>query len=71
MDWLTTIPLIVALIGNLGALALQTVAVRLLTIVPAVFFVGGISAAALMAICRWWLKRATGELDMLHSPARH
>jgi hypothetical protein len=71
MDWLTTIPLIVGVIGNLSALALQALAVRLLTILLAVLIIGGVSVFAVTAFAWLWVKGAIGVPHASPSMARH
>ena len=61
MDSLTTLPLIVGGIANVSAGALQALAERLLTIVLAVFIIGGVSVFALTAFAWLWLKHAVGR----------
>ena len=61
MDMLTTIPLIVGVIGNLSAITLQLLAERLLTIVLAGLVVGSVTVWALTELLWLWIKRATGE----------
>ena len=68
MDWLTTIPLIVGVIGNLSACAMEALAERLLTIVAATFIIGSVSVVALTAFARVWIK---GAIDEMHRRARH
>ena len=65
MDWLTTIPLIVGVIGNLSACAMEALAERLLTIVAATFIIGSVSVVALTAFARVWIK---GAIDEMHPP---
>ena len=60
MDCLTTLPLIVGVIGNVSAGALQVLAERLLTILLAVFIIGGVSIFAVTAFAWLWLKHAIG-----------
>ena len=60
MDSLTTLPLIVGAIGNVGAGALTALAERLLTILLAIFIIGGVSIFALTAFAWLWIKRAVG-----------
>ena len=60
MDCLATIPLIVGVIGNLSAGALEALAERLLTILLAGFLIGGVSVFALTAFAWLWIKRAIG-----------
>jgi hypothetical protein len=60
MDSLTTLPLIVGAIGNVGAGALEALAERLLTILLAIFIIGGVSIFALTAFAWLWIKRAVG-----------
>lgn len=71
MDWLTTIPLVVGVIGNLSTLVLQALAERLLTILLAVFIIGGVSAFAVTAFAWLWIKRAIGEPHAAPSMAPH
>jgi hypothetical protein len=71
MDWLTTIPLIVGVIGKLCALALEALAERLLTILLAVLIIGGASVFALTAFAWLWVKHAIGEHHASPSMARH
>ena len=60
MDSLTTLPLIVGAIGNVGAGALAALAERLLTILLAFFIIGGVGVFALTAFAWLWLKHAIG-----------
>jgi hypothetical protein len=71
MDWLTTLPLLVAVIGELATATLQALADRLLTIVSAVVVIGGVSVSAVTAAAGRWLKHAIAELHATHSLARH
>jgi hypothetical protein len=61
MDCLTTLPLIVGAIGNVSAGALVALAERLLTILLAIFIIGGVSVFALTAFAWLWLKHAIGR----------
>ena len=60
MDSLTTLPLIVGAIGNVSAGASVALAERLLTILLAVFIIGGVSIFAVTAFAWLWLKHAIG-----------
>jgi hypothetical protein len=60
MDSLTTLPLIVGAIGNVSAGALEVLADRLLTILLAVFIIGGVGVFALTAFAWPWIKHAIG-----------
>ena len=60
MDCLTTLPLIVGAIGNVSAGASVALAERLLTILLAIFIIGGISGFALTAFAWLWIKRTIG-----------
>ena len=71
MDWLTTIPLVVGVIGNLSVLALEALAERLLTILLAVFIIGSVSVFALTALAWLWIKRVIGERHASPIMARH
>jgi hypothetical protein len=71
MDWLTTIPLVVGVISNLSAFALEALAERLLTILLAVFIISSVSVFALTAFAWLWIKRAIGEHHASQSTARH
>jgi hypothetical protein len=71
MDWLTTLPLVVGGIGNLGAFALEALAERLLTILLAVMIVGSLSVFALTAFTWLWIRHAVGEHHALPSMAPH
>jgi hypothetical protein len=71
MDWLTTIPLIVGVIGNLSALALAALAERLLTILLAILIIGGVSVFAVSAFAWLWIRSAIGEPHASPSMARH
>jgi bacteriorhodopsin len=71
MDWLTTIPLIVGVISNLSALAMETLAQRLVTIMLAVVIIGGVGVFALSAFAWLWLKRTVVELQPPATTARH
>ena len=61
MDCLTTLPLIVGAIGNVSAGASVALAERLLTILLAIFIVGGVSVFVLTAFAWLWIKHAFGE----------
>ena len=61
MDCLTTLPLIVGAIGNLSAGAMQVLAERLLTILLAIFLIGGVGGFAITAFAWLWIKHAFGE----------
>ncbi len=61
MDCLTTLPLIVGVIGNLSAGAMQVLAERLLTILLAIFLIGGVSVFAITGFAWLWIKHAFGE----------
>ena len=71
MDWLTTIPLIVGVISNLSAIALESLAERLLTIVLAGLIVGSVGVWALTELAWLLIKRAIGELHALPRPLPH
>jgi hypothetical protein len=71
MDRLTRIPLIIGVIGNLSAFALETLAERLLTILLAAFIIGSVSVFALTAFAWLWIKRAIGEQHASPSMTRH
>jgi hypothetical protein len=71
MDWLTTIPLIVGVISNLGALALMALAEQLLTIVLPALIIGSVGVFVLTVFARLWIKRTIGELPGVPSAARH
>lgn len=71
MDWLTTFPLVVGAIGNIGASALAALAERLLTILLAVLIIGGVSVFAVTAFTWLWIKRWIGEQHPSPSAARH
>jgi len=60
MDCLTTLPLIVGAIGNVGAGALQALAERLLTILLAFFIIGSVGVFAVTAFAWLWVKHAFG-----------
>jgi len=60
MDCLTTLPLIVGAIGNVSAGALVALAERLLTILLAVFIIGGVGGFAITAFAWLWIKHAFG-----------
>jgi hypothetical protein len=61
MDCLTTLPLIVGVIGNVSACAMQALAERLLTILLAIFLIGGVSVFAITGFAWLWIKHAFGE----------
>ena len=61
MDCLTTIPLIVGVIGNVAAGAMAALAERLLTILLAVCIIGGVGVFAITAFAWLWIKHAIGE----------
>jgi len=71
MDWLTTFPLVVGAIGNIGASALGALAERLLTILLAVMIAGSVSVFAVTAFTWLWIKRWIGEEHTSPSAARH
>ena len=58
MDWLTTPPLIVGLIGNVSILALEALAEQLLTIFAAVLVTGSVSVCAASAVGWLWIRHA-------------
>ena len=60
MDSLTTLPLIVGAIGNVGAGVMVALAERLLTFLLAFFIIGGVSVFALTGFAWLWLKHAIG-----------
>lgn len=62
MDWMTTIPLIVGVIGKLSAFALQALVERLLTLALAVLIIGGASILALTGLAWLRFKHAIGEV---------
>ena len=70
MDYLDAIPPIVGFISHLSYLVMQALAERLLTIVLAVFLIGGVTAFAVTAFAWLWLKRVIGELHASPSLAR-
>jgi hypothetical protein len=61
MDCLTTLPLIVSVIGKVCAGALAALAERLLTILLAIVIVGGASVFAITAFAGLWIKHTIGE----------
>jgi hypothetical protein len=61
MDCLTTLPLIVGAIGSVSAFAMQALAERLLTILLAIFLIGGVGIFAITAFAWLWIKHAFGE----------
>ena len=61
MDCLTTLPLIVSVIGNVSAGAMQVLAERLLTILLALFLIGGVGVFAVTGFAWLWIKHAFGE----------
>jgi hypothetical protein len=69
MDWLTTIPLVVGVISNLSAFALEALAERLLTILLSVFIIG-VSVFALTAFAWLWIKGVIAEHHASQSTAR-
>jgi hypothetical protein len=69
MDWLATFPLLVNAVGNLGALVMQALAERLLTLLLAGLLIGGVGAFALAAFAWLWVKRVTSGLRPRLSPA--
>ncbi len=60
MDCLTTLPLIVGAIGNVSVGATQALAERLLTILLAIFLIGGVGGFAITAFAWLWIKHALG-----------
>jgi hypothetical protein len=71
MDWLTTPPLIVGLIGNLSVLALEALAEQLLTIVLAVLVTGSVSICAASAVVWLWIRHAVDAHHASPSLAPH
>lgn len=71
MDWLTTPPLIVGLIGNLSILALEALTEQLLTIFLAVLVTGSVSVFAASAVVWLWFRRAIGAHHNEPSLAPH
>jgi hypothetical protein len=63
MDWLMMFPPVVSAVGNLGALAMQAVAERLLAILTA-FLIGGVGVCAVAALAWLSLKRALLEAHL-------
>ena len=61
MDWLTTIPPIVGVIGNVSAGVLESLVERVVTIFLAVFIIGGVSVFTLTAFAWLWIKRVIRE----------
>ena len=61
MDCLTTLPLIVGVIGNLSAGAMAALTERLLTILLAVIIIGGVGGFAVTAFAWLWIKHAFSE----------
>ena len=61
MDCLTTLPLIVSVIGKVSAGALAALAERLLTILLAIVIVVGVSVFAITAFAWLWIKHVIGE----------
>ena len=62
METLTTLPLVVGMIGNLSTFALEALAARLLTILLAVFIIGSVGIFAVTAFAWLWVKRAIGDM---------
>ncbi|MFI4948551.1 MAG: hypothetical protein ACHQC9_07110 [Alphaproteobacteria bacterium] len=71
MDWLTTPPLIVGLIGNLSILALEALAEQLLTIFLAVLVTVSVSILAASALVWLWIRRTVGAHHVAPSLAPH
>jgi len=71
MDWLTTFPLVIGAIGNIGAGTLGALAERLLTILLAVLIIGGVGVFAVTAFTWLWIKRWIGEQHPSPSAAPH
>ena len=69
MDWLATLPLLVDAVGNLGALIMQALAERLLTLLLAGLLIGAIGGFALTAFAWLWAKRVAAGLRLRLSPA--
>jgi len=61
MDCLTPLPLVVGVSAMLGWGAVQVLAERLLTILLAIFLIGGVSVFAITGFAWLWIKRAFGE----------
>jgi len=61
MDCLTMIPQIVGTIGNVSVGAMQALTERLLTILLAIFLIGGVGIFAITAFAWLWIKHAFGE----------
>jgi hypothetical protein len=68
MDWLATFPQLIDAVGNLGALIMQAVAERLLTLLLAGLLIGGIGAFAIAAFAWLWAKRVAAGLRLRPSP---
>jgi hypothetical protein len=71
MDPLTAIPPIVKLLTNLPLLIAQALAERLLTVLLAIFLIGGVSAFIVSAFAWLWLKRAVADLHLLSRTAHN
>ena len=66
MNWLTTLPLLVGAVANLGVLVSEALMQRLLTILLAGLLIGGVGAFAVAGFAWLWLKRLIGGA---HAPA--
>jgi len=72
MDWLAIFPLFADAVGNVGALAMQALAERLLTLLFAGLLIGGVGGFAVAAFAWLWAKRALAGLPLPRpSPAPH
>jgi hypothetical protein len=61
MDWLTTLPLIVGVIGNVGISAVEALAERLSTLLLALVLIGGVSAFAFTIFASLSIRRVFGD----------
>ena len=71
MDWLATLPQVADAVGNLGALIMQTLAERILTLLLAGALIGGVGGFAIAAFVWLWAKRIAVGPRMRPSPAPH
>ena len=69
MDYLTTLPLVVGAVASLADSAMQAFAERLLTVVLAIFLIGGLGVFVVTAFAWLWIKRAILDLHARPSTA--
>jgi hypothetical protein len=69
MDWLTTLPQLVDALGNLGAVTMQALAERLLTLFLAGLMIGGVGLFAIGGFAWLWARQSADTLRLRPSPA--